>query len=423
MKSKTHLLVTILTCLFPIICLSFGKGYNYAAAPLFLCAILLLKETIITLSTPQVRLISLVFSSYFLVFVLAMLIHGESASYIDQTSRIIMALPVLLLLICYPPKLKWLIISFMIGSIIAGVIALYQTQIQLMPRAFERWGPEGVTWWHKGYMPIQSGNMAMTFGIISLCFTLYFYKTKQTAWLLLGVLGTLLGMLASFLSGSRGGWILLPVAVIYLVLANTKFSLKTLVSAGVLLILLIGSAASNDAVREHLRLNEAINNISQYTNGDKNTSIGIRFELWKSAAITIKQYPILGLSKAQRIEERKQQIEAGTLQLNPEAIVFHAHNEYLEALSLRGLFGLIVLIAMLVAPILIFMKNKGTSNPELTAVNQAGIAASIMFIGYGLTQVFLGHNSGMVFYSFITATLLGLSIQLKQNNSQLTGQP
>ncbi len=422
MKSKVHLLVTILTCLFPIICLSFGKGYNYGATPLFLCAIFLLKETRIALSVPQVKLISLAFGGYFLVFVLAMLVHGESASYIDQTSRIVMALPVLLLLICYPPKLKWLMVSFMIGSIIAGCIALYQTQVQLMPRAFERFGPMGTTWWHKGYMPIQSGNIAMTLGIISLCFVLYFHKTKQTTWVIVGSLGALFGMLASFLSGSRGGWVLLPVALVYLVVSNTRFSLKTLTGAAVLLIFLIGCAASNNAVREHLRINEAINNISQYTNGDKNTSIGVRLELWKSAAIIIKQHPIFGLSKAQRIAEREQQVAAGIIELYTGAETYHAHNEYLEALSLRGLFGLVGLIAMLVTPIFIFMKNKNASHPELSAVNQAGIAASIMFIGYGLTQVFLGHNSGMIFYSFIMVTLLALSIRLKQNNSQLTGQ-
>ncbi|MFO6423876.1 O-antigen ligase family protein [Motilimonas sp. KMU-193] len=413
MSDKKEIIISFLVCLFPIFCLSIGKGYNYGAALLFLWSIWMLKETRTALSIPHVKLITIVYSGYFLSFLLALIIHGEKASYIDQTSRFILALPILYAVVTFRPNIRWVMYSFMIGAFIAGFIALYQTQIQGIPRAFERAG-SGPIWWNKGYMPIQSGNMAMSLGVICLCFAFYFNTVAKKQIAVIALIASAFGMLASFLSGSRGGWVFLPFVLIYLVAANINFSKRVLVITLVTMGIVGASIAQIPQVQHQLRIDQAIDDIQQYQDDSRVfSSIGIRFELFKSAILLAPSHLTIGISVKDRIELRREQVAAQLVSIHEGALNWHSHNQYLEALSLRGVIGLAALLALFTLPIYIFSRNK-SPDPQLTAINQAGISSTIMLWGYGLSQVFIGHNSGSIFTSIISLLFMGISISLAQ---------
>ncbi len=419
MISKKDIILSYLICLFPILCLSIGKGHNYGPALLLLWSIWMLKETRSALSIPQVKIICIVFGAYFLSFLAALIIHGEKASYIDQTSRLIMAIPILLAVVTYRPNIKWIMYSFLIGAFIAGCIALYQTQIQDLTRAFERFG-SGPKWWNKGYMPIQSGNIAMSLGIISLCFAIYFNKVGEKKTAFIALLAASFGILASFLSGSRGGWVFLPFALLYLLIANFKHSKKAITIVIMLFSIAIISATTNSQIQQQLRIDQAINDLEHYQYGDnKNSSLGIRFEFIKSALIHIPDHLFIGVSTQQRTELRAQHNAEKLVNIPENAMSWHSHNQYLEALSLRGIIGLTALVALLVLPIIIFSVNNISTNPQLIAINQAGITSTIMIWGYSLSQVFIGHNSGSIFVSVTGVLLMGLSISLAKQQTEI----
>ncbi|RJG49541.1 O-antigen ligase family protein [Motilimonas pumila] len=403
---------TALVCLFPILSLAYGKGYNLAALLLFLFSLISINSSKACWKIQQTRLICYCYLAYFFIFTFFMFLHGEKASYIDQTSRIVMVIPILLLIIHRGVKFQYLAAAFALGAIIAGLVATYQVYIVGMERAFSR----GVGLWGKGYMPIQSGNAAIVLSMISLCFFIYFCQVKKWSYITLTLLGTVLGLFASLQSGSRGGWVFLPFALFYLAIQNRKlFSARvTLVLTLFILALITVTASTDNAVSS--RFEQAFQDIEKHENNDTNTSIGLRLELWKSATYSISENPILGNSLATRLEQRQQQIRDGNIDFNPNYADWHAHNEYLEALSLRGGIGLLALLSIFFIPAYILNANKSESNLQLQTINQAGMTCLIMFSGFGLSQVYFNHNSGMIFYSFIISCFIAISIKLKHNN-------
>ncbi|HEY0210910.1 O-antigen ligase family protein [Acerihabitans sp.] len=107
------------------------------------------------------------------------------------------------------------------------------------------------------------------------------------------------------------------------------------------------------------RLDAMQQEAEQYMDGQNNTSLGARLSLWKSAWYSFGQHPF-----GQSVDSRNalatryiQQHEAG----NPEALYnvqFHMHNDLLDTLSLQGIVGavlmLAVFLALLVYPFVLF---------------------------------------------------------------------
>lgn len=93
------------------------------------------------------------------------------------------------------------------------------------------------------------------------------------------------------------------------------------------------------------RLASTINELSNYQQGNGNSSIGGRISLWKAGIHTIEQNPT-GQSESARLEMVTKYIEhheGG----NPEALrntVYHLHNDFIEAGSLQGISGIIALL-------------------------------------------------------------------------------
>ena len=80
----------------------------------------------------------------------------------------------------------------------------------------------------------------------------------------------------------------------------------------------------------------------------------------------------------------------------------HAHNQYLDDLSKRGIVGLLALLAVLFIPLRAFMKKLSTTNDEVNLIATLGVAHILSVMIYGLSQGFLVHNSGTIFYFFLT---------------------
>ncbi|MGR5152153.1 O-antigen ligase family protein [Photobacterium swingsii] len=415
---KVNHITSIVVAAFPILCLSYGKGYNLAAILLFLASLCLLfvksedKTNLQILKDSRVQMVISAFVLYFSLFVLSVVMKNGDFSEVDMPSRVILSIPVLLAAIKHPPKVNWVMNGFVIGAIAAGCVALIQIEYLGLPRAF--WGNDSI-YWLKGYMAIQSGNMAMSLGVISLVICVYYFKCNKCFLAFFAVVGAMLGILGSLLSGSRGGWVFLPIALIYLVYANRDvFSLKK-ISLLIISVLFIGFTAIQLNPDIASRISHSIQNVQDYaSNKNTDTSIGDRFQLWESAINSFSHYPILGAGYKERLVLRKEFAESGAINQTIGNNDTHSHNQYLEDLSVRGTLGFLALLGILFTPIYIFNKNNNNSNLEIQAINQCGIISIIMMLGYLLSQAMFRHNSGIIFYSIVTVIFLALSI----NNSK-----
>ncbi|WP_064606207.1 O-antigen ligase family protein [Photobacterium sp. J15] len=409
-----HIAVISAAALFPALCIAFGKGYNYAAILLLLASLPCLITYETKWVTSDARLAIIAFSTYFLSFVVSTIITGGELSNLDQPSRAVLALPIFLALLRYPPKFSWLSTGILCGSIVTGLVGAYFAVTFPGKRAFD--GALGPAW-IDGYMQIQSGNMAATLAMLSLCISLYFLRKKQ--WLLLGlaIIATGMGITASILSGSRGGWLLIPLTFVYLLYVN-----RDLFTKKVLFAVLIGftcfSAISwgNNSVSG--RINKSIANIQAYQTNNKYTSVGIRLDLWKSAIYSFAESPIVGHGEEGRLEARKRHGKEGLINPRISRLPYHSHNQFLESMSVMGLIGLIPLLAFFYIPLKIFEKHRQRCESATTqTLCQCGTVSIVMMIGYCLTQAYFNHTSGIIFYSVMTLILLAACISPARSSS------
>ncbi|EAR53534.1 RfaL protein [Photobacterium sp. SKA34] len=414
-----EIIISLLVASFPILCLAYGKGYNLPPILLLVAALGFCWQFNTINYTKQVKWVLGSFGIYFLTYLASTLYYGVSFSEIDMPSRIVLVLPIFLLLLLYPPKINILTSGFIIGSIITGIVAMIHIYDFKTGRAFSD-VLKNIHPSLKGYMPIQSGNMAMTLGLISLTISINYLIQKSWWRFTFSLIAAFLGIYASFLSGARGGWVFLPLAVVYLAFSNRRLITKKIALVS---ILVLGTAVFSLSQNKEIttRLNSAMNQVIQYQKGhDENSSLGVRFELWKSAIYTTEQHPIIGAGYQVREVLREKWAHEGLVnsQVIKNFLDSHSHNQFLEDLSVRGVIGLTALLAIFIIPLGIFIVNHRIANsPQQKMINQCGAISVIMMIGYCLSQAMFRHNSGIIFYSLMTVILLATSISMREKQS------
>ena len=372
----------------------FPKGYNYGAT-------LLLTASVIFLFSSFYKKIDLfqfvkknktIFASvifYFLVSVFFVLLHGEKIKLIDNPFRAFLFLSVVIFLSYSKLKFDILLYIIPLGSFIAGVVALYQYYILHLPSAF----------WEQ--MKIQSGDIAMSLGLFSFIVSLYFIDINKSKFTLLSTVAGLFGVLASVLSFARGGWVGIPLiffVVLYIYKNRISKKLVGVIGLGILIggVLLSNNAQFMDRV---LSVKSAL---TSYSNGVKDGSIGARLDMWKMGIDAFLEHPISGWNLKELENYKKELAEKGVV--SPEFIQYtHFHNQFIDDTAKKGLLGGISLLGVFLIPLYFFYKKQKNhkESKRIKFITTLGIIHILSIISYCITQAFLAHNSGNIFYFFL----------------------
>ncbi|WP_036822656.1 O-antigen ligase family protein, partial [Photobacterium sanctipauli] len=299
--------------------------------------------------------------------------------------------------------------SFAIGAIVAGIVALHHIYFLEAPRAYD--GKFELT---KGYMAIQSGNMAMSLAVFSVIGWFYSLEKGKIKTSVAFILAAALGLTGSLLSGSRGGWVFAPIVIAFVIYQYRYLLSKKVCTCGfiALFITLYFGYPLAEA-----RATRAVTQISNYITNDANsTSVGARFEMWKSAWYSFTESPVLGPGYIEREALKQRQVEEQ--KVDPIVLKYgRAHNQYFEELSTKGLVGFSVLMSIFAFPLQVFWRRRHSQNIQQKCIAQCGIAHVTLVASYGLTQNYLNHNSGIIFYSVLTVILMSacLSSESKHN--------
>ncbi|HFZ8994764.1 TPA: O-antigen ligase family protein [Citrobacter freundii] len=222
--------------------------------------------------------------------------------------------------------------------------------------------------------------------------------------------GYLLGFFISFIvtlyilvsTGTRAAIISFPVIVFLMLIAKFAKNIKSLikVSATFFLIVLCLLFAMKNVVIN--RANDVMRDIESYQNNNSKTSIGARFAMVEAGILTAK-YNFLG----QSIEERALNIKS----LNTHykrldgAVIFinvHLHNELVEALSLKGIFGVTMVIILYVTLFWSVIRQKN--------ITLFGITLALLL--FGLSDVLLYARD----IPIVMTLCIALSILLNKKN-------
>ncbi len=372
------------------IALVIPSGYSVGAAMLLLGSLVLLaKRPGLTLDRQEWAIIA-VLLAYAAVSMLEVWWDGQSSRGLDKPSRFLFAIPALLLLLAYPPRAAFIWGGLATGGLATGLWAVWQKFALDMERAL-------------GYTStIQFGNLSMLLGILCLAGLGWAcLQPRARLWMVLLLAGAGFGILGSLLSSSRGGWVGFPF-VLWVLYSGYGQSLPRRALAGLAAFIIVGSVAvyAIPQLGVQHRVHQAFSDIENFVEHDKvTTSVGWRLEMWRTAAILISEQPVLGWGSLGYEQARDRLIEEGVI--HSSLVRFgHVHNEYLDAWLKRGVPGLVVLLALYLVPLRLFARRMREKDLQLRAFAIAGVLLPVAYMDFGLTQVFLAHNSGVMMYAF-----------------------
>lgn len=408
-ENKQQILIDVSLFLVGAVALTLPSGYMVAPILLLLMGLpgLFSKKTYL-LSKEQ-KLIVFVLLAYFLVQVFRAMFDIEfSGREIDLPSRSLCAVVIFLLIIRRKTKFEWLASGLAVGAILSAVITSYQKFILDEARAFSH------------QMPIQSGNISMTLGLLCLCAMLYYYRLHQKKWVLLFSIASFCGILGSLLSGSRGGWVLLPVILFIFYQMHKEYlssrarKITVICTLGLVAFCFVPQTGIPERVKQGQQ------DVERYLSGqwhgqNAGNSLGLRFFFWKSAWDSFLDKPVFGWGRNGIRDSQLQQMHEGEITKTVYEFDSHAHNQYLDEMAKRGLIGLAALLAVLLVPLSLFRRvfnNK--SDPESQAIAAMGIMFVLSIMDYCLSQAFFNHNSGSTFYFSCIAILCGMLFKQKQ---------
>lgn len=221
-------------------------------------------------------------------------------------------------------------------------------------------------------VPISRGNMGMLWGLLAL---ISFFFFKSGYWKVLAFLAFCAGVLLSLLSGSRGGWgafvITFGLFFLYFYHLNRKCLFFSVV---LLLVFFIIVFFLWDHLPLASRIHQTIVNIDKYFNGDPQSSIGYRFEMWKAALMAFMEKPLFGWGFGNFDLYFTRYMNEGLVVGNPGGWG-HAHNDYLLFLSELGMIGFLLFMLFILYPLfavgkffVVSFQNKDEKNVLLSLV-------------------------------------------------------
>lgn len=310
----------------------------------------------------------------------------------DAASRYWLAIPVFLLLQRLPLRVIGVLqYAFPLGAIGGLLMATQQPAGRLVIPTLDQ---------------IHFGDFELILGMLSL-FSLNWLGRDIPALRLLKILGCIAGVWASLASGSRGGWLAIPLFIgLFFYFSLGKVSVK-MIAASLFAATLAMTAGYFAVSTFHQRVNELARDVIIYDQGSRDTSTGVRWQLYKAAADVFYRHPFAGVGPEGFASEMRPMMEAGKLTPNAAELGRgEVHNDILAKAAGMGVLGLIAILAGYLVPLRLFWRSTKSGSDR---VRRSGILGVVFVSGvfvFGLTVEFLSLTMATAFYSFTVAVLL-----------------
>ena len=324
---------------------------------------------------------------YSIFAIIAKNYYGYSSSLMRGLICLFVYLSIFPNLLTNKVNFKYLII---IGTITSFFFVMYNTFIL----------NQGRMW---SINPIPYATFSASLSIIAFY---YLLQSRTIKHCLLWLITFIAAVIPLLYSQSRGLWLALAIVMIVSII-KLLFNYKK--SAYLLFPFIFASASayyiSHDKIIQ--RIDQTKIEIEQVMQGNLNTPIGMRLQMWKAATILSKESVIIGLGDshmAYKKELVKQKI------ISEKIVKFtHYHNQFLNDLVKYGVLGLTLLLFSIMLPFYYLMKN----NNQYT---WPGSLIITIYVIASLTDVPFQHAQTLTFY-FIIMYLLSSHSNQHQNET------
>ncbi len=255
--------------------------------------------------------------------------------------------------------------------------------------------------------PIYFGGIALAFGLMLL--PRITDPELGVPMRSLAVFAVLMALTASTLSGSRGAWVALPpllLLYIFTLGARQPPRWRYGVPAAMLLITLF--IALTPVVPLSERFSDGASALVSISRGESPAgTLGLRMEMWEVAGALVAERPLTGAGPGGFRQALEASVEDG--RLDAEFLEFrHPHSEYLSALTLAGIPGLIALLLLFGLPTRRFITLWQTGLTRTRLMGWCGLTAMVVLATMALSESIFERNSGVLWFSIFTACASGL---------------
>jgi len=316
----------------------------------------------------------------------------------------------------------WLGIPVFLLLVRQRMAVLSVVQFAFPPAAIAGFLLSNKTWDRAGISTldlIHFGDFVLLLGVLSL-FALDWVGRDRLAARALKLLGFIAGVAASIATGTRGSWLAIPLFVlIYIYFNRERLSWRAVtgyVSALALGLFLLYSL--NPAFHERTR--NLVSDMANYEQGNRDTSIGIRWQLYLAALNVFERHPVFGVGpegfalQMQSMTERGE-ITAAAAELGRAEV----HNDILAKAAGMGIFGLGAILAIYLVPLWLFWRASQSSIRQKCRAGILGFTFVSGFMVFGLTAEILNLTMATAFYSFTVAVLLATSYNVHHDGQDL----
>lgn len=328
-------------------------------------------------------------------------LHGGpwAVGAVSSSARFLLAVPLVLVAVRIGRALApWADASFALGAVAAGAVMLFA------PREWSlgRWGSPFLD-------PINFGGLALLLGVLS-ALSVDWLRRDPLPLRLLKVAGLACGIAASVPTGARGPWLAMLAVIVVLAFTTLRGRPAALRIAlwGSLAAALLAAFASVDAFRGRFDL-LAADLGSFFWGGDRDTSPGVRLQIWRAALLAFAERPLLGLGGGGFAAAVDGLLARGVLSpLAAEAARAEMHNTYLAYAADFGIGGLAAIVAVFAVPAWAFVRGLD-GDPVGRRAALMGLAAVTMYAFCALSVDVFKLKMMAAFYAAATAFLAAMA--------------
>jgi O-antigen ligase len=332
--------------------------------------------------------------------------HGNfSAPAYDWAARFLFCIPIFLAL----RQINLQAISSLEFGIPIGIIAGF-AMLKLHPY---EWG-NGVSTTSHAFNLIHFNDTVLILGFLSF-FSINWVHKDTFFLILLKLSAFVLGCYMSIQSGERGGWAAIPLLFLLWVVTfnRKKLLLKFSIAIPVALACLWLSYFLIHQV--HTRIDLIFSDLDSYSHGNRDTSIGLRLQLYSAALHLFFEHPFFGVGPGEFANSMPALTASGMLTpLAGKAGLAEVHNEILDKCAETGLFGLIAILSVYFVPAFIFLSTSKSKHSNVRIASHMGLCLVLGFLVFGLTVNIFNLKMTAAFFSLTLAVLMATVTRRQQ---------
>ena len=253
-------------------------------------------------------------------------------------------------------------------------------------------------------------NLSLLLGILAL---MSLRNNKKEEWIAIAIklLAGACALYTSYLSQTRGGWLALPIFIILGVAAIKRLRIANKIILIAALFLALGTVAKYSSVVSQ-RILAVQNDIASYeADNDRDTSLGVRLQLWRGSWILFTEHPIFGIG-LQNFPQSLDELQQRGLVTPFTAKGFtHSHNDVLFNMLTLGIGGLAAILAMFFVPAAYFIRDLRHADDRIKSNAYMGLSLIAGLFIFGLSDTIFFWGISHTFYSLGLAILFAQSVR------------